>query len=140
MGRIKATQLLRLEDFPEQKDWIGKLVGPVNDFFRQTIGLVNDGLTFPDNFVGVDRVISFIYTSDAVSLPQAFDWPLKVSPGALQVVSATENGSPFIPLVAWQFTAAGAVSLSRIVRITTAPAVAALSATAKYVLRVRVTP
>lgn len=140
MSRIKTTTLLKLEDFgEEQKKWIGKLISPINDFFTQCINIVNDGMVFPDNFIGKDFLYKFTYQSDALTLPQKFFWPLKVKPNALVVVSATENGVPIIAAVSWGFTTDGLVALTQVVKIDST-GVSALTAGSRYEIRARVTP
>lgn len=138
--RIKAIQLLKVEDFPDQKFWIGKLIQPLNDFLNQSISIINDGIVFPDNFQGKDFVFSFTYQSEALTFPQQYAWTLLAKPKALIVVSATEDGLPIIANVAWGFTADGKVSLTSVVKLTNAPAVVLLSVNSKYQIRVRVTP
>lgn len=138
--RIKATQLLKVEDFPEQKSWIGKLISPINDFINQSIKIINDGIIYPDNFVGKDTVLKFTYQSDALSFPLTYQWPLLIKPKALICVAATEDGLPFIPALSWQFNQDGAIEITQVVRLTNAPSVELLQAGLKYELRVRVTP
>lgn len=138
--RIKTTTLLKVEDFPDQKGWIGKLISPINDFFTQAIKIINDGGVFPDNFVGKDYVFKFTYQTDALTFPQLFKWNLLSRPLALVVVSATEDGVPFIPGVAWSFTTDGSVQLTQVVKLTNAPAVTLLTAGSRYEIRARITP
>lgn len=138
--RIKTTTLLKVEDFPDQKSWIGKLISPINDFFTQSLQIINDGVVFPDNFIGKDYLFKFTYQSAAISFPQKFQWNLRAKPQALIVVAASENGEAFIPAVAWQFATDGTIQLTSVVRLTTAPAVALLQAGKRYEIRVRVTP
>lgn len=138
--RIKTTTLLKLEDFPDQKEWIGKLVSPINDFFTQAIKIINDGIVFPDNYIGKDFLFQFTYQSDAITLPLKFKWPLQTKPNALTVVSALENGVPIIAAVAWSFTTDSSVQLTQIVKLTGAGGVSVLDAGSKYEIRARVTP
>lgn len=138
--RVKTTQRLRVEDFPDQKDWIGKLVSPLNDFLTQAIKILNDGLQFTDNFIGKEHVFDFEYQSDVLSFPTGFLWTIAANPKALSVVAATEDDDPVNVAVSWQFTDLRQVELVHVVRFTTAPAVAALAVGSRYKIRVRVTP
>lgn len=140
MSRIKATQRLTIEDFPDQKGWIGKLISPINDYITQSIKILNGGFIFSDNSFGKEHTFDFVYQSDAISLPIGFQWTFATPPKALQVVAATENNSPVNISVAWQLSEDGLVQLTSVVRFTSAPAVALLQATKRYKIRVRVTP
>lgn len=137
--RIKATQLLRVEDFPDQKGWIGKLVGPINDFILQSIKILNNGISFEDNLAGIDHTFTFTYQSDATSYPLKLRWTGSVRPRALNVISATEDGTSIIANVAWRYTQEGFVELTSIVKFTSAPAVALLTANSDYEIRCRIT-
>ncbi len=145
--RIKATQLIKLEDFPKEQAWIGKLVSPINDFINQSIKILNGGATFVDNDLGKEHVFSFGYVSEAVTfatppdgLPPSVQWTLLAKPVALSVVAATEDGLPIIAAVAWQVTSDGLVQLTSVVKLTNSPAVELLSAGSKYKIRCRITP
>lgn len=138
--KIRATQLLQLEQFPDQQAWIGKLIGPVNDFMRQAIQILNSGLTFTDQFVGKDIIFSFTYESESVTWPRALQWTLASKPVALTVISATEDLTPIMLSVAWKYTPEGAVQITSAVKFTSAPAVSLLNAGSKYQIRCRVTP
>lgn len=140
MSRIRATQRLTVEDFPEQKSWIGKLISPINDYITQSIKILNEGILFGDNFIGKDHQFDFVYQSDAISLPIGFLWTFAASPKALQVVSALENEQPVNLSASWQYTTDGQVRLVGIVKFTSAPAVALLTTGSRYKIRVRVTP
>jgi hypothetical protein len=139
--RIRTTQRLQEEDVPqEQRKWASKIIGVFNDYISQSIKIVNDGIVFPDNFQGKEHVFDFVYQSDALSLPLGFLWRLSLPPKSFQVVAATEDNDPLNCSVSWQFTEKGQVELVSIVKFTTAPAIAALTAGSRYKIRVRVTP
>jgi hypothetical protein len=138
--KIRATTLLKVEDFNDQKDWIGKMIQPINDFVSQSIAILNGGLLFTDQMIGVDHTFEFTYQSDAITLPQRAKWTSSYRPGALVVVAATEDGAPIIPAVAWKYTQEGVIEVTSMVKLTTAPAVALLTAGAKYRIRCRITP
>lgn len=139
--RIKAIQLLKVEEAPkEQQGWIGKFLGPLNQFITQGVSILNGGILFADNIVGQDFVYTFTYVSDAISFPVSFRWNLPMPPVAFQVCSALEDGTSFVPVVAWKYASNGTVQLTSVFRITSAPAVSALQNGKVYKIRVRVTP
>jgi len=139
--RVKATQRLTIEDIPkDQRAWMEKIVASVNDYVTQSIKILNDGIVFPDNFIGKDHVFDFVFQTNVISLPIGFLWLYGAAPKSLQVVSATESGDPVNISVAWRFTEDRQVELTEIVKFTTAPVIATLTATKRYKIRVRVTP
>lgn len=139
MSRIKTTTLLKIEDVPSDlRQWMGKIIQPINDFLNQATKIINDGLVFPDNFIGKDILFSFKFQTGQ-TLPLKYNWPLKTRPNALQVVAAYENDAPIICLVAWQQAVDGSIQLTDVKKIS-GTSVSALTDTNSYVIRVRVTP
>ena len=138
--KIRATQRLSTEDFVEQKDWIGKVFSPINNFFSQCISILNQGITFEDNFLGSDHIFEFVYQTDALSFPIGFTWPYAAPPRALLVVSATENNEPVIINLAWKLTSSAQVQITSAVKLVAGASVATLTATKRYKIRARITP
>lgn len=139
--KIRFDDRLIVEQFPEQRDWIGPMFRVVNGFFSQVGGALKGQLTFLDNFLGQEREFDFNYQSLALTFPQKFQWGLSVAPRALQVVSATKNGEPIMVAVAWEFTPEGAIQLTDAVQFaSTATTVDPLTVGARYKIKVRVTP
>jgi hypothetical protein len=141
MSQVKATQKLQVEDAPkEQRGWVAKLVQVVNAFVSESISILNGGILFSDNILGQEHIYDFKYQSDTVSLPVAFKWTQSIVPRALSVVSATADSDPVNVCVAWRYTEDSKVELTSIIQLTSAPAVALLTAGVRYKIRVRVTP
>ena len=145
--KIPSTQKVRIEDFPDQKDWIAPLVSVVNKFIQDTIASVNNGLEFSDNFMGLDKELDFVFVSSTVSFPQVFRWTLAKKPNALTVVSAYENtptvGRDFLPIIAcvsWSLSDSNEISISDVVKLDSSPAVSALTVGNRYKIKVRVQP
>lgn len=141
MSRIRTKQRLQQEDIPkDHRSWMDRIIQTINDFLSETLKILNNGLLFSDNFLGVEHTFEFTYQSDAISLPRSFKWDLSLPPRALVVVAATEDNDPVNVSVSWRYTETGQVELTHAVKFTTAPAVALLTARSKYKIRVRVTP
>jgi hypothetical protein len=139
--RIKTTNKLSIEDIPpEQRTWVNKIITPINDFLSQSIKLLNDGLSFPDNFIGQEHLFDFVYQSNALTFPIGFLWTKGAPPKALEVCSATEDQAAIAVAASWQYTQDRQVQLTHVVKFTTAPAVSLLSVGERYKIRVRVTP
>lgn len=139
--RIKTTNKLSIEDVPsEQRSWANKIITPINDFLSQSIKLLNDGLSFPDNFIGQEHIFDFVYQTNLISFPVGFLWTKGAPPRSLEVSSAVEDDISIACAVAWEYTQERQVRLKHVVKFTDAPAVALLTAGSRYKIRVRVTP
>jgi hypothetical protein len=68
VGRVPTTRRLSVENFQGQKDWIDKLLGPLNSFFSDVVALFNKGITQNENCVA--QVNSFKVRTTAGSLLQ----------------------------------------------------------------------
>jgi hypothetical protein len=135
--KLRSTQKLVVEDFPEQREWIAPLFRVVNDFITDVVGAINGSIIFSENITGVERTFDFTYVS--TTLPLEFKWTLPDKPTALQVCSATEAGSPIIALASWEFTEEGNVSIANLVKIT-GSTLAALTSGTRYKVKFRATP
>lgn len=142
MGKITFDEKLVIEQFPEQKDWIGPLFRVVNNFMAEVRGALRKGLTFLDNALGMEYEYDFTYQSNTLSFPQKFAWTKALSPRSLQVVASTAAGEATMIQVAWEFTAEGLVQITDAVEFSGSAggSVADLTAGARYKIRVRVTP
>lgn len=133
MRQIKATQRLVVEDFPGQKDWIPKLLSPINRFITEVVASINGSVAET-----VEKEFDFVYHANA--FPVGFKWRQAAKPNSLQVLQILEDGIPIIGLVSWGYTADGLVNLTSAVKVTSAPAIAALDVGSRYKISVRVTP
>lgn len=146
--RIPSTQKVRIEDFPDQRDWISPLVSVLNKFIQDVIASVNNGIEFSENLMGIEKELDFVYVSHATTFPQVFRWSLAKAPKALYVVQALENvptaSRDFLPIMAtaaWNINDANEISISDVVKLSgNAAAVSDLTVGNRYKLRVRVTP
>lgn len=107
MGKIPQTKRLVVEDFEGQQEWIGKLIDPVNQFMQESVALVNNSLTFSENFNGA--MLTVVWTGSAKSLA----WRLKARPVAAWIGSIRTHPSNAVPTglsafnLVWDFTQAG---------------------------------
>lgn len=138
--RIPPTQSLKVEDFPEQKKWIAPMFYVLNKFFSGVIAAINGGIEFGLNIAGQEHVFDFTYQSAAATFPLQFRWTLLKKPQTFQVVACSEDGSSAILLADLEYTTEGFVRLNTAVRVTSAPAIAALNVGSRYTIRVRCTP
>lgn len=52
MAQLPKQRKILVEDFPKQKDWLPKLLSPLNEFFEDVIRALNKGITFQENMAG----------------------------------------------------------------------------------------
>lgn len=155
MGKITTTQRLTVEQFPDQKDWIGRMFSIINDYFQKVQSTLNGSVEFGSNIMGVELTFDFIYVSHAVSLPLYYKWNLIQRPRAASVVAAYIGNStgqggtvvsnktlvPFICQIAWDYTTDGSISLNDFTWIDgSAGTVDQPISGQRVVIRVRVTP
>lgn len=132
---LPQSPLLRSEDYDSTvQSWIGRLLSPLNTFISNVTAAVNGRLTFVDNMLGQQKLLSFSYASN--TLPLTFALTMKSTPGSLEVVSATENGNPVIVLAAWSVSGT-TLKITDLVKLSSGAA-SALTSGATYKLTVRV--
>lgn len=103
MSLIPSLTTLRVEDFPSQQEWIGKLLLPINQFLLAATTSINGGITFGDNIPCQTQTLNFTY-GGASDFPKTFLWKITSAPIELRVCSATENGVPVAMVPAWSYT------------------------------------
>lgn len=112
---IPTQTTIRTEDFTDQKEWIGRLLTPINRFLLSVTSAINGNVTLGDNIPCQTQSVSF--TSNGTSdFPKTFKWNLSVAPTELRVCSALENGSAITVGFAWSY-ANGQITLSTIFKI-----------------------
>lgn len=134
---IPELTSIRVEDFPDQKSWIGKLLLPLNQFFLSTVSAVNGNITIGDNIPCQTQVMSFVYGS-STDFPKSFKWNIPDRPLELRIASATEDGVPIALVPAWSY-ANGNVSITTLVKLSTS-GVSELVTGSTYVVTVRAEP
>lgn len=103
MSLLQEITNIRTEDFPGQKDWISKLLLPINQFLLQATNAINGGITFGDNIPTVDTVLKFTFGSALSDFPKSFAWNKSVRPVEVRVTSATENSTPVTLFLTWSY-------------------------------------
>jgi len=146
MGRITATRKLIVEDFPDQKSWIGDLFWVINDFVTKVVSNVNGQIEFGSNIIGAEKELDFVYVSDSASLPQKVKWNLSLRPKAFYLVSAYEGdpkvNTSFLPVTLcanYILNEKNEIEVNGIVKLT-ASGVQSLTAQKRYKILIRVTP
>ncbi len=130
MAKLPTVKRVTEEEFPaDVKKWLGKLLGPLNQFMEQVTGALNRNLTVNDNMSGEIKSITLDGT-----FPLKLSYSLKAQPAFVTVGYCRElSAQHVIPTdaiyVDWEYGADNTLILNGIVGVTP-------SASAKYVIKV----
>lgn len=127
---------LRVEDFPEQKEWIGNLFNQFNPFIQSVNQIFTNNIDFSTNIKSVTRSYS-ITTFQEFS----FQWPYAEKPVDLRVVSATTGTqkTPTVLLVAWAYDSTQTkITVSKIFEISASGVTLISSGNYSFTIRVSV--
>jgi hypothetical protein len=126
----------RVEDFPSEQSWIGKLFIQLNPFVQAVNQVFSQNVDFSSNIRSVSRQYS-ISTFQEFS----FQWPYSDAlPNELRVTQATKGTqkTPTILLPAWSYDSTSRlIQVSRMVEVTDS-GVATLSGRFDFTIRVTV--
>lgn len=94
MAKINPTRFL-VEDFQEQKGWIGKLLSNLNSFIEEVVGAITSGLTVEDNLQQEIKEIKF--QNQTNNFPLKFLTKFAINPRGLNIIycyNVTDNTMP----------------------------------------------
>ena len=93
------------EDFADQRDWIGKLFSPLNQFIGEVVRSFNNQLTIEDNLFMENREIKF--KNSASNYPYKFRTKFSASPIGLVPIYVFNKDTGAIvaqaPLLVWAY-------------------------------------
>lgn len=84
MSQLPQVRRLLVEDFMEQKDWIGKLFTPLNSFMEGTVGVLTKGIGIKDNCSADIQKVT-LNVVPTVKSPVALRWDLPTAPVSVHV-------------------------------------------------------
>jgi len=96
VSKVSPFSPLRLEDFPNQRDWISTLFLPLNQVLEQVTQAQNGQITAGDNIPTFTKVIS----GSNLTLPQSFKMG-DFTPSQMVVAQAVKAGTPIAMVGAW---------------------------------------
>jgi hypothetical protein len=119
VSKLPSIKRLATEDFGSQKDWIGKLLSPLNQFMDSVVTALNNQLTFSDNMASVVKTISVSGT-----YPLYFTWTRKDKPIGLWVVNAYEASGVHVTFTTaisadWEYTVSNQIRINSFVGLPT---------------------
>lgn len=114
MAGLPPLRRLLIEDFPDQKKWIGPLLLVVNNFFEAVVGALNKSLSIVQNTTSDLKAVVLSNvptpnTSGGAAGPTSVAWSKNSAPVAVLVGNVTQfTGNP---LQATTFTLSSAVQV-----------------------------
>jgi hypothetical protein len=129
MASLPKIRRLVVEDFPDQKDWIGKLLLPLNEFMESVNQALDKNLALEENVSAQIKELSFQTRSTvSATFPLYFKLTLTRKPIGVLVVRAIEDDAAPATLTTavwayWELTQDGQIKISNL---------SGLSASQKY--------
>jgi hypothetical protein len=111
MATLPTVRRLVVEDFQQEKKWIGKLFDPVNNFMESVLSAFNRNLTLKEN-LAADIVSVTLSSVPTATTPAPVAWALRRAPVAIFVGQvARADGAAFTLSAAvgvqWEFGTKG---------------------------------
>lgn len=132
MSKVSPFSPFRLEDFPNQRDWIGTLFLPLNQTLEQVCQALNGQVTAGDNIPTFTKVI----TGSNLTLPMTFKMGT-FSPTQMVVAQAVKAGSPIAMVGAWSVSG-DTITVSKLYEVSEAGN-APVSSGTKYTIALKFT-
>lgn len=132
---MKMSQVpnLRVEDFPTEKEWIGRLFIVLNGMIQNINQIFDQNIDFDSNIRSLTRTYE-ITSFQAFK----FSWPFPLNPPVSLTVLQASSGSqqtPTILMAAWEYDATlTSVSVTRMVELNSS-SVSELSGRYKFTIR-----
>lgn len=103
MSKI-LSQTFSVEGFQDQKSWIGKLFGPLNQFILQVYQALQNNLTVSENLY--QEILTYTVANETSNFPIKLSAKFKQYPEAVTLIhcKATDATYPSAaPLLQWDF-------------------------------------
>ncbi len=136
MSKLNQPTNLRVEDYPEQADWIGRMFQVLNPFIRSVESVFDSNIDYSTNI----RSVSKDFDTTSLIFPIVFQWPFtQVKPVNLIISSATRGTTPTCLVAAWSFNSStNEVSISYLTEFL-ASSVSSVVQGTRYKFTIRVT-
>jgi len=123
MSKLPAVRRLLIEDFIDQKDWIGNLFSPLNVFMDGTVSSLNKGISIRDNVAG-DIIVSATSRVPTVSDPIVLPWNNRLGiPASVHIGNITRVDNEQLTLAnalffQWKYDSSKGILITNIIGIT----------------------
>lgn len=128
MSKITSSKKIAIEDFKDQKDWISKLLNPVNTLTQDLISILNGGAILDDNIMSQSYSITLSNDGTRTTASFSWQWDKKIAPSMVVISQLQEVGSTYVPAVGWSWIITGKTITCYISN---------LSASKDYILKIR---
>lgn len=118
MTILTPFKRLLVEDFQTEKNWIGKLIVPLNDYLDNLSAAVKSNLSLRDNIAGQ------LNTLTVTEIPFEYRWTRADRPLGLIVIAARDVNSAAVgglSLPAWTTTSSGNIQVTSMPTFSTPP-------------------
>lgn len=108
MARLPQIRRLSIEDYQDQKSWIGKLLTPLNQFLDATVSALNKDLNVVDNTTSDIKSIQ-LSSVPTLNAPASVSWtkviiPIAVMVGNIRLSSGANVSLSAAVQVQWQMS------------------------------------
>lgn len=136
--RFLQTPTLRVEDYPSEQSWIGKLFVQINPVLQSLYQVLNQNIDFSVNIMSITQNYDMTVTTFQAF---KFQWPFPNSkPIDLRVIKALKGTTltPTILLPAWSYDASTTtITVTQILEVTSS-GIAQMSGRYQYSVRATV--
>lgn len=132
MSKVSPFSAFRLEDFADQRDWIGKLFLPLNTVLQEVAAALNGQVEFITNIPSYSKTLA----GTNLSVPQSFQ-VTGLTPTAMTVTQAFKDGVAIAVIGAWSLEG-DTITVSKLFEVSETGN-AAISAGPKYQITLRFT-
>jgi hypothetical protein len=100
--KITQTTNLRVEDYPDQSKWIGRLFTVLNALISELQTILDQNIDFSTNI----RSLTRSYDTTAIQLPISFEWPYSAAtPIEVRICKAMRGNDAIALIPAWDYNA-----------------------------------
>lgn len=96
MSLLPSQKRMNVDDFPQQKTWIGRLLAPINEFMASVVTGLNRSLTFNQNLLAFTKTIEVVGGEYPVKIPN--NLPNKTHPVGAWKIGAYQKSEPLIAI------------------------------------------
>lgn len=123
MSSLPPVQKILLEDVPaDQRDWMTKIIQPLNTFISATVAALNGDLTFGPNVRAMVKSISFTNTASAfpLKMKSTIGKPAMVLIGAFNDTTDGSVPAAAVGITSWEYNQQQEVQINSIAGLTAA--------------------
>ena len=133
--KLNQSTNLRVEDFPDQKEWVGRLFVILNAFMGSIEQIIDQNIDYTTNIKAVTKE----YDSSSLTVPIKFSWPYPgFPPVELRIAKAMSGTTATVLMPAWEYNASTQeISITALYELSTT-ATTAIAVGTRYRFTVRV--